>query len=84
MQGTFATQALQAPLRHTSLRPQVVPLARLVPESTQTGAPVEQEMEPVWQAFVGVQAVPATQVWKFQEAVRVPRAPQSMIWVPCT
>jgi hypothetical protein len=42
--------------------PHGVPLAALLgPPSTQTGAPVEQEIVPRSQTFVGVQVAPAVQ-----------------------
>src|SRR5882762_5898602 len=52
------TVRLQVPAWHVPLDAQADPSGAL-PESTQTGVPVEQEMTPVRQAVVTVQAWPA-------------------------
>lgn len=55
-------QVLHAPLSHTSLVPQEVPLAALAPVSLHTGTPIEQSSVPTWQASVaGAHAAPVEQ-----------------------
>jgi hypothetical protein len=54
-----AVHELHVPFEQTRFVPQLVPFARAIPESTQTVAPVEQSVVPVWHGFVGVQATPA-------------------------
>jgi hypothetical protein len=52
-------QAPHVPSSQTFPLPQSMPLGRLLPVSSQTGAPVPQVIIPVWQALsAGVQAVP--------------------------
>jgi hypothetical protein len=53
-----AVHAVQVPLSHTSLVPQVVPLVTLLPVSLHTGAPDVQTVVPVWHALVGVHDAP--------------------------
>jgi hypothetical protein len=53
-----AVHALHTPPSHTSLVPHVVPLARLLPESLHTAAPVVHDVVPVWHALVGVHDAP--------------------------
>jgi hypothetical protein len=60
VQATPAVQEAQAPPLHTLFVPHDVPLAAF-PVSTQTDAPVTQEVAPVRQAVPGVQATPAVQ-----------------------
>ncbi len=61
MQARPAVQETQAPRSQTRFVPQLVPFATAVLLSTQTEVPVLQEVVPVWQGFVGVQARPAVQ-----------------------
>ena len=57
-----AAQALQDPVRHTWLVPQLVPSATSCPVSTHTDRPVAQLVAPPWQGKPpGVQAVPGWQ-----------------------
>ncbi len=53
-----AVHVVQVPLSQTSLVPHVVPLVRLLPESVHTGAPVVQDVVPVWHTLVGVHDAP--------------------------
>lgn len=62
VQSVPGVQAMQVPLSQTSLEPQVVPLATLLPVSAQDDVPDAHEVAPVWQTFVGVQEVPAVHV----------------------
>jgi len=55
-----AVQLTHVPPLHTLLFPHEVPLITF-PVSAQTEAPVEHEVAPVRQAFVGVQVTPAVQ-----------------------
>ena len=56
--AAFWVQAAHVPLSHTSLVPQVVPLAALVPVSVHTAVPVEQSVVPAWHGLAGVQVAP--------------------------
>jgi hypothetical protein len=58
VQVALLVHAPQVPLSQTSFVPHDVPLATLVPVSVHTGAPVEQEVVPVWHALVGVHDAP--------------------------
>jgi hypothetical protein len=60
VQALLAAHGLQAPALHTMSAPQVVPFATAAPTSTQVTVPPAHEIVPVWQAFAGVHAVPAT------------------------
>jgi hypothetical protein len=53
-----ATHPTHVPPLHTSFVPHDVPFASAVPSSVHTGTPEVQEVDPVWQAFVGVQVAP--------------------------
>ena len=64
VQAFPSTQSTQVPLPQTLFVPQVVPFARF-PVSTQTDAPVTQEVAPVRQALEGVQAAPDVQALHF-------------------
>lgn len=56
-----ATQAVQAPSRHTRLAPQAAPLAAFVPVSVQVAASGVQVKVPRWQRFGGWHAWPCAQ-----------------------
>jgi hypothetical protein len=62
-QLAFGVQAPQVPPLQNIVEPvagpQLVPSATLVPRSVHTGAPLEQTIAPLWQALLGLQAVPA-------------------------
>ena len=60
-QARPAVHALHVPALQTWFSPQLVPSARLTPESRHTELPVEHDVVPVWQAFAGVQATLAVQ-----------------------
>ncbi len=60
VQALLAAHGTQAPELHTMSVPHVVPFAIEAPASTQVAAPPVHVIVPVWQAFAGVHAVPAT------------------------
>jgi hypothetical protein len=67
---------MQLPAKQKRLVPQLVPSVAGIPESTQTGAPVVQEMVPLWQTFVGVHGAPvlhATQLPLPLQTIPVPQ-----------
>jgi hypothetical protein len=59
VQSAPAVQLPHAPLLQTSLVPQPVPFATLVPVSVQTETPDPHDVTPPWHEFVGAHAVPA-------------------------
>lgn len=71
-----AWQATQLPLLLQTLSvPQLVPAATGVVLSVQTGAPVEHESDPWWQALAGTQAAPCWQAphWPSRQTMPVPQ-----------
>ncbi len=64
VQAVPTAQSPHWPPPHTLLLPHEVPFATF-PVSTQTDAPVTQEVAPVRQALAGVQAAPAVQAVHF-------------------
>ena len=63
--GEGSSPQSQIPAVQILVPPHEVPLGN-GPVSVQTGAPVEQLMEPTWQGLVGVQVAPALHVGEEQ------------------
>jgi hypothetical protein len=87
VQGRPARHSLHAPAKHTASVPQLVPSGTLAPVSSQTEAPVAQDVAPTWHGFAaGVQAasaahathVPALQTWSVPHVVPSGAGPVSV------
>lgn len=73
LQVAPAVQLAQLPVDpHTLFVPQLVPAARSVPLSLQTGVPVEQTIAPSWQGFGGTQSAPSAQAPHLPERHTIP------------
>jgi hypothetical protein len=76
LQVAPTVQLTQLPVEpQTLFVPQPVPAATRVPVSLQTGVPVEQASNPLWQGFVGTHAAPSEQELHWPERHTIP-APQ--------
>jgi hypothetical protein len=78
LQVAPAVQPTQLPVEpQTLFVPQLVPAARSVPLSLQTGVPVVQVSAPRWQGFVGTQLAPSAQATHCSARQTIP-APQEV------